>query len=522
MLSTTANPTGLRITYLLSGKKVEVNTISDSMPPSSSSNLAALETTTTDSQPPSPPTKKTRSKSAGGKAVEGNGEKGKPRADKGKQKAVEDDVLEISSDEPAPKIKKTSSLSSAKPAYVSSGSDHDDDDSEYEVPSTAVDLKRKARASPQPDITHSRSVRSRGSPSPSHEHDVPLVVGRSRRSKPPAVNLAWPNAKANPQQASTSLDAGEFSPSQEHRLLPITTRPVRPRPTAEKLVQPKAMTAPGGKFSSSGTPRLLARDQSVEERARVTRELNMYARPNVGRGSAAPSSSLDNMPRMLTPTPDDATPPVREAHTPTPMCSRAAEASAEVVSAAAPINAPTAALAQRPADASVAAPAPPPHVARPPMMQAQSLPSTAPQQGEAAPPMTHAQSSQGRPAAPQHEYPEMHQGPPGQGFWGQPTYYHPSHGYPQVMPNYGHGYNPGAFAGQQIYHPQLPQQGPSNAPYNMPMSFAGQMYPPGALLNQPQHQQPGSSLRGASPPASPFIARDGNYQVGRHETDGPV
>lgn len=116
-MSTTVSPAGVCTIYYLSGME---ETSREPMPPSSTSNLTTSNLATLETgllfpehesipDPPSHPATKTR---AAGKIADKKGKQMKQKAVKGKgkgkavEKAVEDDVLDISSDEVPSKKKK--------------------------------------------------------------------------------------------------------------------------------------------------------------------------------------------------------------------------------------------------------------------------------------------------------------------------------------------------------------------------------------------------------------------------------
>ncbi|KAF7964584.1 hypothetical protein HWV62_5465 [Athelia sp. TMB] len=513
MITTTVCPdTNKPTTVFLSGRFVDGTLPAKS---SSSSTLAALQSNPlaiTRSRSPTSIAEKTRAKGPT-KAVVDKGkqeaEKEKSAKSKGKgkakQKPVDDDVLEISSDDHPPA--KVVVQHTPTPSYISSGSDSDGG------PAIASDLKRKAA-----DAAPSRSVRTRESQVPSTAQEK-LASVRPSRTRPPPISRTPGINLARPQATPSTT---------------VTTRGLSPSP--------------------SPAPR-------AQGRAKAKSDLAIYARPNPMFGSSAVSSaSPSTTSRALSPNPFllDGASHQQERRSPAPLDNSRAKVTPDIaspVTSAAPAPVAAASAPQMEPAVIQREQAPPHHTVglqRAASYQGDMPPplghAPLPQSNEAPPPqMLHAQGTQ-PPSAyqqtalqqPQHDYGGMHHsgnlqahpGPPAQGYWAPANYYHPPQGYPQAPPNYAQGYNPAmqgynplAYQGQQQYHPHPPSQqgGPPNAMYNIPMPFAGQAYPPAHPNppSRPPSQQAGASDGRATTPLVPSdAAMDTSFHL-RRTQEGP-
>lgn len=362
-----------------------------------------------------PPQTPRREKEEKKKVVEKNRVK-----DKGKQRQKsikEEDVLDISSDEPAPKKKKKKVVVETTPTYVTSGSDDASDD-DYEAPPNGTDLKRKAKTSPAVKSPIPRNVRTRGlAPSSKSTTTVPPLPRPIPR---PAFNLAR-------SQGLTS-----------------------PAPAPALLARTRADMSPAESPSPSPSKPSLSRTLILE--------LSKHSRPNPGRGTARITS-----PAVIS---GDATPRAREAsreaRPPTPVASGRDQM-------------PAAPIAPIPVAAAPVIPAP---VTRGPTASPANAGAEAPMMTHAA--HTQGQYQHGYDYAGPHNT-MMHHAPPPQGYWGQPAYYHLYPHGPQgyARPGYdgsaypGPGYHPAPPTQHLAQHPA-----PSNVPYDLPSALPGQDYHP--------------------------------------------
>ncbi|KAF7972325.1 hypothetical protein HWV62_18428 [Athelia sp. TMB] len=398
----------------------------------------------------------------------------------------DDDVLEISSDEPSPK----KPTLPTKPTYVASGSDSDPD-----VSSTSADLKRKAI----PDESNvTRRTKSRMSPAPQSVASTSDVPARPQpRAK---VNLALSRMK----------QMGISSP-----LTPLNTSMV------------SSPSSPPSSPSSAHllTPTPASRDKTAEEPTKS----KQFPRPNIGKGPAnfgllLPTASRTASSRSTSPAAAsaDATPRANTGPSVAPTDRREVRVSSEAAAAAGGSLASTLPVATSHAAAVTPAVLPVPAGSHPaataaPESVASAVPAM-PSADTAVPPLmqtAHLQTMQQQGYMPQAAT---------QPFWGQAPYYHPLAGYGQAPPqHYAPGFNHQVYTNQGYQHhaPQHFQQQPGPA-YNTLPNFTGQGYPPtGAHPNQmfqplqPPSQQAGpSSAREASPLPGGFLM-DPHFQQRR-------
>lgn len=500
---------------------------------SPNSNMAALDAIAdsehnSSSLSPAPPSQPLRKIAEDSTVVKKKAEKQKVAKGKGKKKQTavdEDDVVEVSSDEPAPKKKrkKAGLRSTPTPTYVASGSD-DEDDSDYEGPTPGSELKRKPKAS------GSRRTKSCASPAPS-----PSPAAITSRQKTAPITQARPKATPTNLALRLKVQAG-------HSVPPSTLSGVVPISSGIVPISP--------------LPRLAPHMKTAVERE-VAKQLNLHSRPNpyhpIPSNTGAPAMS-----RALTPaTPSEEVTPRSQGVRVTTPVDRKEDATPttnlEDPSRTIPSNISSPATMSRTLTPGNTSEDVTPHsqgtrVATPTNRTEVPAPGAAPAasvQGpramcEAASPMMHHAHVQGflRHPVPQQEYEYaglqnsmMHPAPPPQGHWGQPSYYHPmaqTHGYGQGLPGYAPGYNPSPYAGQ-AYHPppQHLHAGPSNVPYNMAPAFTH----PAGPQHLMQHAGPSNGLaafggqahpshlnatptdtHSTSPAPMPFIAQDGNFQ----------